>query len=156
MISKIILTIVFSCLSTLVFLGCKTQGCTESTAVNFDSSADEEDFSCRYWEDEYEGWYTVTDTSEYPNLLDGGLIIVYRTYQFEIVYNNLHNTVVLKGFDADCDAIASLSATGIHLQQANLYGMTNVVFNGDSQSFTFSFDRTIGQTKYKHGRAIRQ
>jgi hypothetical protein len=47
---------------TLTYTGCKTEGCTDSTATNFDDKADDDDGTCTYERDALIGSYSVSGT----------------------------------------------------------------------------------------------
>ncbi|MEX1189665.1 MAG: hypothetical protein WED33_10435 [Bacteroidia bacterium] len=47
---------------TLTYTGCKTEGCTDPTATNYDDKADDDDGSCTYERDALIGSYTVSGT----------------------------------------------------------------------------------------------
>ncbi len=42
---------------TLTYTGCKTEGCTDPTATNYDEKADDDDGSCTYERDAFIGTY---------------------------------------------------------------------------------------------------
>ena len=45
---------------TLTYTGCKTEGCTDPTATNYDEKADDDDGSCTYERDALIGSYSVS------------------------------------------------------------------------------------------------
>ena len=48
--------------STFTLTSCKTEGCTDPTATNYDEKADDDDGSCTYERDALLGTYTVNGT----------------------------------------------------------------------------------------------
>ena len=50
---------IFSLAFTMIYTGCKKDGCTDSTATNFDNEADKDDGTCAYNRDGLIGTYSV-------------------------------------------------------------------------------------------------
>ena len=47
---------------TMIYSGCRTDGCTDYTAANFDDQADTDDGTCTYYRDGLLGTYAVNGT----------------------------------------------------------------------------------------------
>lgn len=125
---KTLKTLLILIISSFILFSCKTEGCTDPQALNYNPEADVDDCSCVYPDpepepepdirDPYTGNYTVTDS-----LFMGGSFDSAKTYTLQIsLENTVSDTIYLKnlwGNGASYFALLTDSSFNIPSQQVN-------------------------------------
>lgn len=96
------------CSALFLAIGCKTNepkpvGCTDDNAVNYDMQAEEDDGSCEYVADLYEGVYNVVETRTWEDVDSGDEVS--DEDQFTMIIEKVTNTTVLVHNVDFCDPL---------------------------------------------------
>jgi hypothetical protein len=122
--------------STFTLTSCKTEGCTDPTATNYDEKADDDDGSCTYQRDALIGTYTVSgtvncDITEDDNVPSTPLVIAtssIATNKIALTYEGITITCTVTGstFVVDNQTVGGFSYTG---QGSVLGNLISLVMN---------------------------
>jgi hypothetical protein len=144
-------------ISSLNLLSCKNSGCTDKTAINFDSDAKRDDGSCAYYADIYIGSWTASDTT-YTTPKGGSTTKVVKNYSFVAQKKN-GTTVYLNGFGSCKDTLWGQAAEDrFNVSNGSLCTMTSVLFLKDNKTLTYTYLPTNAPIDMKievRGRASR-
>lgn len=107
--TKLFLMLTISVAGILILPGCaKKQGCTNATATNYDADAEEDDGSCTYGVDLFEGNYSGTETVRKAS--DNSLVET-KNVVFSIVKISDTQIKVIDFNAGDCDITANVSGS---------------------------------------------
>lgn len=130
---------------TLTYTGCKTEGCTDPTATNYDDKADDDDGSCTYERDALIGSYSVSGTIA-CGVTSGGTVSGQSLNITESTASTSKIVIQFSGISLTC-TVAGTSFT-IDNQTVDGYDYTgNGNVNGNTINITINeYDVSIPET----------
>jgi hypothetical protein len=125
-------------ISSLNFLSCKRGGCTDKSAINFDTDAKHDDGSCAYFADIFIGSWTASDTT-FMTPKGGSTTKSVKNYSFVAQKKN-GTTVYLNGFGSCKDTLWGQAAEDrFNVSNGSLCTMTSVLFLKDNKTLTYTY-----------------
>lgn len=135
-------------------VSCKKRGCTDCNAINFVPSANTNDNSCLYNNEEHLGWYQVVDSILEPPSMEWEK----DTFNLRITrancepnhltisnYGNLNNRFLGYTFQVECfvsDSSITVLAQNVDTKQVR---STSGVFRADSIFFDVEYSNEFGE-----------
>jgi hypothetical protein len=93
---------------TFAISSCKTKGCTDPYAENYNEEAEKDDESCTYLSDRLLGTYNVNQECDY-----GGE----STYTMNVIEGENKGEVILQGLEGEHDIKATISGTNFTFKE---------------------------------------
>lgn len=146
-IQKLTVVLFIACLA---FVSCtKTKGCTDCNALNYDSTAEIENGTCFYSEDNFQGVYSVHDSITGPPSLDWE----HRSYDIEISQIQCEPTKLqIANFSNRFTVQISIDTLEFQVLESNSNGSTIRssigYFTNDSIYGSFEYENEFGEVFY--------
>lgn len=146
--------ILFLFVVCVLLLSCKKKGCTDCNAVNYSASANTNDNSCEFLNEDFIGWYLVSDSILGPP----SMTWEQRSYEIRVLrsdcapnnlsisnYAKLNNRFQGFTFKVDCaitDSSITILSQNIDTKKVRT---TNGIFSNDSIFFDLEFENEFGE-----------
>lgn len=137
-----------------VFTSCKKKGCTDCNAINYSASANTNDNSCEFVNEEYIGWYVVSDSILGPPSMEWDT----NSYEMNITrsicepnnlllsnYADLSNSFRGINFQVKCVVTDSSFSIPSQLVEKEKIRQSSGHFYNDSVFFDIEFENEFGE-----------
>jgi hypothetical protein len=130
--------------------GCKKEGCTDDTAINYDEKADEDDGSCEFERDAFIGTYEIDISSVCDNPIDE---TNENNLSMTITANNGATNLVNINIDSGLiNLVGTISGSTITIQNQSVEGYSysgNGTINGTVFFISFDEEDSSGNCNYE-------